>query len=256
MKKLFILFAFLISYTTLLAQRIAYKSSVYDGINFTPLDGVSVYNLNSNTFSFTDENGDFTIKVQSGDTLIFTKSIYRQQSEVIAESDLKDPTEYYLFYQSILLKEVVVYAFNRNYEEFKRDLATVKLPDIYKKIQGAELTPEQKANAVNESPNLLRGTPAASPITALYNAFSKRVKMQRLYQELVENEKEIEKLPNKYNKELVMQITGLQDDELMEFMVFCRFSYYDLLRWSEEQIINNIKSKFNEYEYYKMMQDE
>lgn len=256
MKKLISFLIFICSITTLQAQRVDYISRVYDGINYLPLEGVSVYNLNARTFAFTNENGEFITKVQIGDTLVFTKSIYRQYATVIKENNIQFPEDYLLYFQSILLREVVVYAFNPNYEEFKRELSTVKLPDIYKKIEGSALTPEQKANAVNESPNLLRGTPAASPITALYNAFSKRVKMQKLYYELVEHEHEIERLPRKYNKDLVSEITGLKDPDLMEFMVYCRFSYYDLLKWTDDQVINAIKSKFNEYEFYKLMQDE
>ncbi|MDR2979875.1 MAG: carboxypeptidase-like regulatory domain-containing protein [Bacteroidales bacterium] len=256
MKKTLVFISVLFFFFSLSAQRIDYKSKVYDGINYLPLSGVSVYNLNTNTFAFTNDRGEFTIKVQIHDTLVFTKSIYRQHSDVITENTIQYPEDHLLFFQSILLKEVVVYAFNPNYEEFKRELSTIKLPDVYKKIYGAELSDEEKANAVNENPNLLRGTPMESPITALYNVFSKRVKMQQLYYELVEHESEIGKLPSKYNKELVSEVTGLQEPDLMEFMVYCRFSYYDLLKWSPQQIVSAIQSKFNEYEYYKLMQDE
>ncbi|MDL2313250.1 hypothetical protein LJC68_10290, partial [Bacteroidales bacterium OttesenSCG-928-B11] len=256
MKKLLPFLFFLSLTISIFAQRIDYKSIVYDGITYLPLEGVSVYNLNAKTFAFTNKNGEFTTKVQVGDTLIFTKTIYRQHLEAINETNIRYPNEHHLYFQSIMLREVVVYAFNPNYEEFKRELSAIKIPDAYKKIYGAELSDEEKANAVNESPNLLRGTAAASPITALYNAFSKRVKMQKLYYDLVEHEQEIDKLPLKYNKNLVSEITGLKDDDLMEFMVYCRFSYYDLLKWSPDQIVNAIKSKFNEYEYYKIMQDE
>ena len=80
--------------------------------------------------------------------------------------------------------------------------------------------------------------------------------MQRLYNELVENQDEIDQLQMKYNRDLVHQITGLEGDDLMEFMVFCRFGYYDLLRWTPQQVIINIKNKYIEYQYYKTMQDE
>ena len=49
--------------------------------------------------------------------------------------------------------------------------------------------------------------------------------------------------------------TGLKDPELTEFMVFCHFSYYDLIRWSREEIISTIRYKFDEYQYYKAIQD-
>jgi len=80
--------------------------------------------------------------------------------------------------------------------------------------------------------------------------------MERLYREMVEYGEETDRVPEKYNKELVAKITGLKDDVLMEFMVFCRFSYYDLVRWSDAEIIAAIKYKFSEYEYYKVLEEE
>jgi hypothetical protein len=80
--------------------------------------------------------------------------------------------------------------------------------------------------------------------------------MKQLYNEMVQYEDEIDKLEAKYNRELVRELTGLNDDNLMEFMVFCRFSYYDLIRWTPEQIITKIKDKFDEYEYYKVLNDD
>ena len=42
----------------------------------------------------------------------------------------------------------------------------------------------------------------------------------------------------------------------MEFMVFCRFSYYDLVRWDSAEIISAIRYKFSEYQYYKAIEEE
>jgi hypothetical protein len=37
-------------------------------------------------------------------------------------------------------------------------------------------------------------------------------------------------------------------------MMYCHFSYYDLIRWTPMQIINAIKDKYINYEYEKMKQ--
>jgi hypothetical protein len=78
--------------------------------------------------------------------------------------------------------------------------------------------------------------------------------MGRLYQELIDNMEEVEKLPLKYNRELVTSLTGLEGEELLNFMTFCKFSYYDLIKWSPEYIVSQVKRKFDDYEFYKAME--
>jgi len=259
MKKIILLLFFLILIFQGYSQRKNYSSSVFDGVTFIPIQGANIYNLNSRQYTFTDNNGNFTIPANVNDTLIISKSIYRQIVTVISRKNLEVINdEYYLFYKAILLKEVRVMSLNPNYEQFKRELAQMKLPDIYNKMEGIELSKEDKMNAEysTKGPNLLRNTALSSPITYLYNSFSKKVKMKQLYSEMLQYEEEIDKVPAKYNREIVTEITGLKGDNLMEFMVFCRFSYYDIIRWSQQEIVNAIKYKYSEYQYYKAISDE
>ena len=259
MKKMILFIFFLILIFQVYSQRKNYSSSVFDGVTFIPIQGANVYNLNSKQYTFTDNNGNFTIFVDINDTLIISKSIYRQIVTVISRKNLEIINdEYYLFYKAILLKEVKVMSLNPNYEQFKKDLAQMKLPDIYNKMEGIELSEEDKMNAEysTKGPNLLRNTALSSPITYLYNSFSKKAKMKQLYSEMLQYEEEIDKVPAKYNREIVTEITGLKGDNLMEFMVFCKFSYYDIIRWSQQEIVNAIKYKYSEYQYYKAVSDE
>ena len=259
MKKI-VLFVFLLfPFFSLFSQRIEYKSRVFDGITYIPIAGANIYNVSSKNYCFSDKDGFFNIKVMANDTLIISKSIYKQTIIVLSEIELKRQIEeYYLYNKSILLKELVVYSLNPSYEVFKRELASKELPNIYDKMKGIGLSDEEKLRIDNQntSGNLLRNTALSSPITALYNLFSKKVKAQRLYNEIVEYEQELDKIPDKYNRDIVANITGLTGEPLVEFMVFCRFSYYDIIRWSNEQVIQNVRSKYYEYEYVKALQDE
>jgi len=259
MKKIILFFLFIFFFLNLFSQQKNYSSSVFDGITFIPISGANIYNLNTKRYTFTDDNGNFTIAASVNDTLIISKSIYRQIIVVISKKNLDIFNEdYYLYYKAILLKEVKVISLNPNYEQFKRELVQMKLPDIYKNLDGIEITEQDKINAEysTKGPNLLRNTAFSSPITYLYNSFSKKAKMKQLYSEMLQYEEEIEKVPTKYNREIVSEITGLKGDTLMEFMLFCRFSYYDIIRWSEQEIVNTIKNKYFEYQYYKAQNEE
>lgn len=256
MKKL-ALFAFLTSMICLsFAQQSNFSGKIYDGINFYPIEGANIYNATRKNFVFSDEEGNFNIACHLHDTLIISKSIYRQLIVVLDEELMKKKREdFLLYYKAILLKEVSVISLNPTYEGFKRDLAKIEIPEIYQRIPGVELTEEDKANAeYDKGPNVFRNTAIAHPISFLYETFSKKAKMKRLYNEMVQYEDRLDELPLKYNKEIVKDLTGLPDDEILTFMMYCHFSYYDLVRWTPMQIINAIKDKYINYEYEKMKQ--
>lgn len=256
MKKL-ALFAFLTGMICLsFAQQSSFSGKIYDGINFYPIEGANIYNATRKNFVFSDEDGNFSIACHLHDTLIISKSIYRQLIVVLDEDLMKKKKEdFLLYYKAILLKEVSVISLNPTYEGFKRDLAKIEIPEIYQKIPGVELTAEDKANAeYDKGPNVFRNTAIAHPISYLYETFSKKAKMKRLYNEMVQYEDRLDELPLKYNKEIVKDLTGLPDEEILTFMMYCHFSYYDLIRWTPMQIINAIKDKYINYEYEKMKQ--
>ncbi|MBP5662999.1 MAG: hypothetical protein J6X16_01855 [Bacteroidales bacterium] len=256
MKKL-ALFAFLTGMICLsFAQQSSFSGKIYDGINFYPIEGANIYNATRKNFVFSDEDGNFSIACHLHDTLIISKSIYRQLIVVLDEDLMKKKKEdFLLYYKAILLKEVSVISLNPTYEGFKRDLAKIEIPEIYQKIPGVELTAEDKANAeYDKGPNVFRNTAIAHPISYLYENFSKKAKMKRLYNEMVQYEDRLDELPLKYNKEIVKDLTGLPDEEILTFMMYCHFSYYDLIRWTPMQIINAIKDKYINYEYEKMKQ--
>jgi hypothetical protein len=76
--------------------------------------------------------------------------------------------------------------------------------------------------------------------------------MGRLYNEMLDYQDEMERIQQKYNRELVSELTGLQGDELLDFMMYCRFNYYDLVRWSDAQIREKIRSNYFNYQYDKI----
>jgi hypothetical protein len=255
MKKLMLTIIIITLSLILFSQRNSYKSRVYDGINFISIEGVNIYNITSEKFTFSDERGNFIIDVKINDTLIFSKSVYRQMMVVMTREQLaKNGEDYFLYYKAIMLKEVSVLGLNPTYEGFKRDIAAIKIDNNFANVN---LSPDEKKmiSEAAKGPNILRGA-AASPITYLYNRFSKKAKMDRLYREMLTYEDELDNVPQKYNRKIVSDITGIKDEgELMEFMIFCRFSYYDIIRWTALEIAGAIRFKFNEYQYYKAVEE-
>lgn len=238
------------------AQQKTLNSRVYDGITFQPLQGASVYNLNTKKFVFTDKDGKFSISVSKKDTLVISKSIYRQLVVGVNDKIYYGSEDFFLYYKATMLKEVRILAINPSYEGFKKDIVQMQLPDYYDRAHDVQLSEFDKANATYQpSGNILSlgGKMTTSPITFLYDKFSRKSKMARLYNEMQSYEEEVERVQDKYNRDIVHDLTGLQGDELINFMMYCRFSYYDLVRWSDEEIKSLIKSKYYDYQYNKML---
>ena len=83
MKRLWLILGILCCLSAVFAQQKKYSARVFDGITFQPLSGASVYNVNTQKFAFTDKTGRFEIAVSLNDTLIISKSIYRQHVAAI-----------------------------------------------------------------------------------------------------------------------------------------------------------------------------
>lgn len=260
MKKIVFLFL-IIPFFAFSQERIILKGNVFDGVTFFPIEGANIYNFSSKKYSFTNKEGNFEIFTRKNDTIIISKPAYQQAFVVVTQEMIeRNRFEISLFFKAIILKEVNVYALPPTYDAFKKEFANTNFTEFYKRIGGTTLTQQDIVNT-NYSPdkgaNLLNFLPKAvsSPISYLYDKYSRKKKMERLFYELVENQEEIENLPKKYNRDLVTSLTGLEGEELLDFMTFCKFSYYDLVKWSPEYIISQIKKKHGDYEFYKAIED-
>lgn len=241
------------------AQSKKIAGTVYNSSGIVPITGCQVHNLNTGEYVFGDEKGNFRITVSMYDSLVISHTGYSQTLEVVDNRDFsRGRKDVILYHKAFMLPNFTCYGLNPTYEGFKHDVANAKLPDSYKNIDDVHLTKEERRNATytEEAPNILKNTKLGSPITWLYSTFNKKEKMKRLYYEMEGYGEEIQQVQLKYNRDLVSEITGLQEPELLDFMMYCHFSYYDLIRWSREKIIDEIRSKFNEYQYFKAIQED
>ena len=259
MKKVWMIFVAVFFLSPLYSQTRVLNGRVYDAATSYPVKGANVYNVNTNKHAFTDANGCFTMTVSRNDSLVVSSATYRQEVAVVNSMVFdRCRKDFYMHVKAFMLPGIKVIGLNPTYEGFKRDIAHTKLPESYKNLEDVHLSTMDRKNATysEEAPNVLKNTAVGSPITTLYNIFNRRMKTKRLYYEMEGYGEEVQQVPLKYNKELVAQITGLEEPQLMEFMVFCRFSYYDLVRWSRDEIIAAIRYKYDEYEYYKALEDD
>jgi len=134
--------------------------SVKDADKNTPLQGVTIKVLGTNTVAQTNEKGIFTIKASAGQTLIVSYVSYEQEKAVIGKSGLS----FLLKAKSSELEDVVVTAMDikRKPRELGYSVQTVK---------GKDIQETQRDNFVNSLQGRVSGL-TVTPTTGLAGASS------------------------------------------------------------------------------------
>lgn len=87
-----------------------------------------------------------------------------------------------------------------------------------------------------------------SPISAIYNLTSKRAKSERRFRQLMNSDREISAMQQKYNKEIVMKLTGMEEGDLLdEFMEYCKPSIGFIYRSSDYEIALLILQRYDSF---------
>lgn len=199
----------------------------------TPIDGVHILNTNTNVLSISDKSGFFSIAMHKSHVLrisaIGFKTYYYS---------LKNEQDYDLGYVKIILQTVTIGL--KNIDIVATEEARSKNMFRPKPIpapfsfgyQGEQH--EVKASALN-------------PISLLYNWLSKEGKQNKKLVELLKQE-EVQKLvANRYESELIWQLTGFAGKELERFKAHCNLSDYFVANASDYEFLLRIKNCYNSY---------
>jgi hypothetical protein len=101
------------------------------------------------------------------------------------------------------------------------------LSDLHKEIQDFLANPNDSKAIRNEILKSMLNTNTSQPgigisIDALYDMFSKEGKVNRKLADMQFQDAKSFYADLKYNKQVVAQITHLQEEDLADFMVFCK----------------------------------
>ncbi len=209
-----------------------------------PIKDCHVVNTTQRMGTISDESGNFTITANVKDSLEFSVIGFEKLKIVVADSMYTNTRIVRLKPATYELSEVNIGLLS-TYERFKQDLLS---KDIQKQ-------PELNIDPINKfeiyTPPLPGqggfGTSIGSPITFLYNLWSKEGKQQRHYLSIVNRTAEHIIIGEKFNGDIVKQLTGLENEELVAFMSSCFFTKEYLLYVSQVEINRDIMRKYREY---------
>jgi hypothetical protein len=210
----------------------------------TALRDCHIINKTQRLGTISDEFGNFTITANRKDSIEISALGYKSILMAAADSMFSNNRIIRLQPIAYPLREVDIGRFS-TYDQFKRDLMAKEFERSSLKID--------PINKYEISPRLLPGNGginipfSVSPVTYLYNLLSKEGKQLRYYQSLIDRTAEYIVIGEKFNGEIVGQLTGLQDDELIRFMSSCYFTKAYLLYVSQMEINREIMRKYRQY---------
>lgn len=229
------------------AQRKDYKykfiSKVMNADTAVAISNCHIINKTQKMGTVSDEYGAFTITANVGDSIEFSVIGYAKLTIAASDSMYTNTRVVKLKPVAYPLSEVKIGLLS-TYDRFKRDV-------LDKESDGLQvMAPISKWEVyIPPLPNQggLNVPLEISPITFFYNLWSKEGKQYRHYLSVINKSADHIIIGDKFNGLLVHQLTGLENDELIEFMSFCGFTK-EYLKLAPEMVINReIMAKYKEF---------
>jgi hypothetical protein len=185
-----------------------------DSNRLSPLSDVNIYHKRRQSGTRSEANGSFAISLLRGDTIIFSRIGYGSVTYTLPNTYNDKKLELNLVMQEkpYILREVKVRATPPPpVGPLQRNARPVYIP-----------ASRSTRSAATAGLDPLGGRGSFAPITALYDAFSKRAKEKKLVAVLMARDKKEQDYKARLNPEYVSELTRLEGPELDEFMAFCQ----------------------------------
>jgi len=191
-----------------------------------------------------DDFGNFTVTANVGDSIMFSSIGYLRLTIAVHDSMYANNRIVKLKPAVYLLTEVDIGLLS-TYDRFKRDILSREAEEAHQMAPlvnqyDVYVTPLPNQGGINVPLGI-------SPITFLYNLWSKEGKQFQHYQSVINGTAEFIIIGEKFNGLLVKNLTGFENDELVQFMSYCMFTKEYLLVASAMEIQREIMRKYREY---------
>ncbi len=215
------------------------QGQVLDAHNKTPLHGAHL--VVNNTFGTTpDIEGNFTLQLSAGDTLMVSHVGYVDYLVPIPQN--LNQNHYFLRIAlspaTVELDEVTIYQWPATVEQFKQELLALEVEEEEKVIiPGSYQGPPRPVEAR-----------ASSPVSFLYEKFSRRAKQRKAFQKKRLDIETHQKARARWNSDYVKEITGIEDEQtLVSFMEYCRLNDQKLGELNDYDLIAAINQCYQDF---------
>ncbi len=218
-----------------LAAQISVTGTIRDKETKRPLSYAFVINQRTQNGVFADQKGHFTLTALPTDSLLFSLTGYNYTKVFLKDSVLK--TSYnlnvYLTVKRVQLKEFTIKA-PKTYDQIIRELEVAERS----KVAATPL-----ADAIS------------SPITYLYNQFSREGKARTKIAELRSEDAKMELLRELFTRYMVAHIIDIDELQVDDFIKYSNLSNNYTQFETEYELVVYVKELFVKYKQYRGIED-
>jgi hypothetical protein len=217
MKNLIIILLSLLPFMLKAQMRI--EGTAYDADSRNKLKLVFVNNLTQREVDHTGQKGDFVVKADLGDLIVFSCPGY--QNDTLVLENMR-PKLVLMRPSLIVLNEVIVSAKSKIPENVRSAYSSA-----YSYANTTVLTQDGKLS--------------------LGNAFGKQSQQKRAFQKFMDKELNEKTIDQRFNPDLVTDLTKIRGQLLEDFMSYYRPTYTQVTDMSEVELRTYIVKSYNEY---------
>lgn len=249
MKYFFVAFCLIIlsfSPSSLLAQeelKIEITGEIIDSETNDAVPYVHVVNKSAELGTVSNTEGRFWITMNKSDTLLFSAIGFETFAFTIKDQVTTDKlvVTIAMNMSTMQLKPVKVFAF-RDEAALKKALIDTKVP-LENNQRGIQLPGFNYGPRKEVKPNAF-----GNPISYIASKFSKEIKEQKKLAEYEQGYDYQKIIKAKYNQQVVIRLTGMEEDKVEEFMEFCHIDDSFVGKSSEYEIAIAVNSCYVDFQ--------
>jgi hypothetical protein len=219
-------------------------TSSEDGL---PIEGVHVVNTTANKMSISDEKGHFNLVADEGDTIIASNINFNTKQFIVNNEEF---LKIRLNPAIIQLDEVRVSNMPDTEAEFRKKIIDMGEVEDETFVPFG-MTPNKPKGKIpkNYDPDYTKslGYAINKPVSFIVKKLSKKHKNKVKYYQTVANQGNVIANSKKYNPEMVTELTGLEGDELVDFMQYLDLDPAFVKRSSEYEIAARILKEYDTF---------
>jgi len=199
----------------------------------TPIDGVHILNTNNNNLAITDNTGFFSLTMHETHVLRISAVGFKTYYYSVKKYNKENLSYVKITLQTVTigLKNIDIIAKEEPRAEYLFRPKPLPSPFSFG-YQGVQH--KVKPTVMN-------------PISMLYDWLSKEGKQNRKLEELLKQEEVKKLVANRYESDLMWQLTGYAGPELERFKKHCNLSDYFVTNASDYEFLLKIKDCYNSY---------
>jgi len=229
--KYWLLIVVLLTGLSCFAQDKPVEGIVFDKTTKERVADISVHDINNRITVYDNLKGEFKIKANIGDQLVFSRQDYHPDTIKVQN---KGDLAIYMVHLVIQLKEVTV-----RDSALTPDEQLEKTKEEFAKIYSPSLNPDWFGTSDYGG--------AGISIDAIWNSFSREGRNAASLRDLIERDYEQHVIDYRFSRTFVERVTGLKDGKLTSFMTRYRPGYYTVRTMTDYEFITMIRANLRRY---------